>query len=30
MLLFFLGNGVFVFSGLSRILGELYFPGELL
>ena len=30
MLLFFLGNGVLAFSGLSRLLGALHFPGELL
>ena len=30
MLLFFLGNGVLAFSGLSRLLGALYLPGELL
>ena len=30
MLLFFLGNGVSAFSGLSHLLGALYFPGELL
>ena len=30
MLLFFLGNGVLVFSSLSRLLGVLYLPGELL
>ena len=30
MLLFFLGNGVLAFSGLSRLLGALYFPSELL
>ena len=30
MLLFFLGNGVSAFSGLSRLLGALYFPGELI
>ena len=30
MLLFFLGNDVLAFSGLSRLLGALYFPGELL
>ena len=27
MLLFFLGNGVLAFSGLSRLLGALYLPG---
>ena len=30
MLLFFLGNGVLAFSSLSRLLGALYLPGELL
>ena len=30
MLLFFLGNGVLAFSGLSRLLGALHLPGELL
>ena len=30
VLLFFLGNGVLAFSGLSRLLGALYLPGELL
>ena len=30
MLLSFLGNSVLAFSGLSRLLGALYFPGELL
>ena len=30
MLLFFLGNGVLSFSGLSLILGGLYLSGELL
>ena len=30
MLLFFLGIGVLAFSGLSRLLGELYLAGELL
>ena len=30
MLLFFLGNGVLAFSGLSRLLGALYLPVELL
>ena len=30
MLLFFLGNGVYAFLGLSRLLGALYLPGELL
>ena len=30
VLLFFLGNGVLAFSGLSHLLGALYFPGELL
>ena len=29
-LLFFLGNGVLAFSGLSRLLGVLHLPGELL
>ena len=29
-MLFFLGNGVSAFSGLSRLLGALYLPGELL
>ena len=29
MLLFFLGNGVLAFSGLLRLLGALYLPGEL-
>ena len=30
MSLFFLGNGVLAFSGLLRLLGALYLPGELL
>ena len=30
MLLFFLGNSVLAFSGLSRLLGALYLSGELL
>ena len=30
MLLFFLGDGILAFSGLSRLLGVLHFPGELL
>ena len=30
MLLFFFGNGVLAFSGLSRLLGALYLPCELL
>ena len=30
MLLFFLGNGVLAFSGLSRLLGAFYLLGELL
>ena len=30
VLLFFLGNGVLAFSGLSRLLGALRFPGEFL
>ena len=30
MLLFFLGNGVLAFSGLSCLLGALHFPSELL
>ena len=30
MLLFFLSNSVLAFSGLSRLLGALYLPGELL
>ena len=30
MLLFFLGNGVLAFLGLSRLLGALYLLGELL
>ena len=30
MFLFFLGNGVLAFLGLSRLLGALYLPGELL
>ena len=30
MLLFFLGNGVLAFSGLSHLLGALHLPGELL
>ena len=30
VLLFFLGNGVLVFSSLSRLLGALHLPGELL
>ena len=30
VLLFFLGNDVLAFSGLSLLLGVLYFPGELL
>ena len=30
MLLFFLGNGVLAFLGLSRLLRALYFPSELL
>ena len=30
MLLFFFGNGVLDFSGLSCLLGALHFPGELL
>ena len=30
MLLFFWGNGVLAFSGLSRLLGALHFSGELL
>ena len=30
MLLFFLGNGVLAFSGLSHLLGALYLPSELL
>ena len=29
-MLFFLGNGVSAFSGLSYLLGALYLPGELL
>ena len=29
-MLFFLGNGVLAFLGLSRLLGALYFHGELL
>ena len=29
-MLFFLGNGVSAFSGMSSLLGALYFPGELL
>ena len=29
MLLFFLGNGVLAFSGLSRLLGVLHLLGEL-
>ena len=30
MLLFFLDNGVLAFSGMSRLLGALYLPSELL
>ena len=30
MLLFFLRNGVLAFSSLSRLLGALHLPGELL
>ena len=30
MLLIFLGNGVLTFLGLSRLLGALHLPGELL
>ena len=30
MLLFFLGNGILAFSGLSPLLGALYLPSELL
>ena len=30
MLLFFSGDGVLAFSGLSRLLGVLHLPGELL
>ena len=30
MLLFFLGNSVLAFSGLSHLLRALYLPGELL
>ena len=30
MLLFFLGNGVFAFLGLSRLLAALHLPSELL
>ena len=30
VLLFFWGNGVLVFSSLSRLLGALHLPGELL
>ena len=30
MLLFFWGNGVLAFSGLSCLLGALHLPGELL
>ena len=30
VMLFFLGDGVLAFSGLSHLLGVLHFPGELL